>query len=85
MKKVSTAAAKPTRNVQDQRLTIGLNLGDRWSWYCVLDEAGEVLVEQRLGTTPKAMKEVFGGMPRQPEFGELCGLSLAIWWCGAGT
>jgi hypothetical protein len=30
----------------------------------VLDEAGEVVLEQKVGTTPKAMKEVFGGMPR---------------------
>jgi transposase len=30
----------------------------------VLDEAGEVLLEQKLGTTPKAMKDVFGKMPR---------------------
>src|SRR6202047_4031596 len=30
----------------------------------MLDEAGEVLLEQKLGTTPKAMKEVFGKMPR---------------------
>jgi hypothetical protein len=30
---------------------------------CVLDEAGAIVLEQRLGTTPKAMKEVFGGMP----------------------
>ena len=29
----------------------------------MLDEAGEVVLEQRLGTTPKAMKEVFGKMP----------------------
>jgi hypothetical protein len=36
MKKTSTAAAKQTRNVQDQKLTIGLDLGDRSSWYCVL-------------------------------------------------
>ena len=64
MKKISTAAAKQTRNFQDQKLTIGLDLGDRSSWYCVLDGAGEVLLEQKLGTTPKAMKEVFGGMPR---------------------
>jgi hypothetical protein len=34
MKKVSTAAAKMTRNFQDQELTIGLDLGDRASWYC---------------------------------------------------
>src|SRR6202035_726463 len=51
-------------NVSEQKLTIGLDLGDRSSWYCVLDEAGEVLLEQRLGTTRKAMKEGFGGMPR---------------------
>jgi transposase len=64
MKKVSTVAAKQNRNFSPQKLTIGLDLGDRSSWYCVLDEAGEVVLEQRLGTTPKAMKEVFGGMPR---------------------
>jgi len=33
-------------------------------WYCVLDETGNVLLEQKVATTPKAMKEVFGGMPR---------------------
>jgi len=55
MKKVSTAA---------QKLTIGLDLGDRSSWYCVLSETGEVVLEQRLGTTRKAIEEVFGGIPR---------------------
>ncbi len=64
MKKVSTTAAKQIRNFSQQKLTIGLDLGDRSSWYCVLNEAGEVLLEQRLATTPKAMQEVFGGMPR---------------------
>ena len=47
MKKISTAAAKQNRNFSEQKLTIGLDLGDRSSWYCVLDEAGEVLLEQR--------------------------------------
>ena len=37
MKKISTAAGKLTKNLQEQRLTIGSDLGDRWSWYCVLD------------------------------------------------
>jgi transposase len=64
MKKVSTVAAKQSRNVTQPKLTIGLDLGDRWSWYCVLDEAGAIVREQRLGTSPKAMKELFGGMPR---------------------
>jgi len=30
----------------------------------VLDEADRVLLEQKLSTTPKAMREVFGAMPR---------------------
>jgi transposase len=64
MKKVSTATRKQSKNFSaQQKLTIGLDLGDRSSWYCVLDEAGSVLLEQRVSTTPKALREVFGGMP----------------------
>jgi hypothetical protein len=63
MKKVSTAATKKrTNNFGEQKLTIGLDLGDRSSWYCVLDEAGEILLEQKLGTTPKAVKESHSGI-----------------------
>ena len=50
MKKVSIAATKQSRNISQQTLTIGLDLGDRNSWYCVLDEAGRIQVEQRVGT-----------------------------------
>jgi transposase len=64
MKKISTTTVNENRNFSAQKLTIGLDLGDRSSWYCVLSEMGEVLLEQRLATTPKAMREVFGGMPR---------------------
>src|ERR1700741_5083919 len=64
MKKVSTAVVKQSRNISQQRLTIGLDLGDRNSWYCVLDEAGTIQLEQRVRTTSKALQEVFGGMPR---------------------
>jgi transposase len=64
MKKVSTAAVKATKNFSQAKLTIGLDLGDRSSWYCLLDEVGEVLREQKVSTTPKAMKEAFGAMPR---------------------
>src|SRR6202051_4319668 len=64
MKKISTVAVKQSKNISGKKLTIGLDLGDRSSWYCVLDEAGEVLLEQKVGTTPKAMREVFGTMPR---------------------
>jgi transposase len=64
MKKISTTVVGQTQNFHHQKLTIGWDLGDRWSWYCVLDEAGEVLLEQKVTTTPKALREVFGGMPR---------------------
>src|ERR1700732_2013002 len=64
MKKVSTVAAKQSRNISQQKLTIGLDLGDRNSWYCVLDEAGQIQLEQRGRTTAKALSEVFGAMRR---------------------
>ena len=64
MKKVSTASRKAIRNFSQPKLTIGLDLGDRSSCYCLLDEVGEVLREQKLSTTPKAMREVFGAVPR---------------------
>jgi len=64
MKELTTTMMQRTLNKQDGHLTIGLDLGDRSSFYCVLDEAGEVLLEQRVSTTPKAIKETFGVMPR---------------------
>ena len=64
MKKLTTTMMQRTLNQQDGRLTIGLDVGDRSSFYCVLDEAGDVLLEQRVSTTPKAIKEIFGAMPR---------------------
>jgi len=64
MKKVSTAATKQSRNISQQQLTIGLDLGDRNSWYCVLDETGRIQLEQRVRTTVKGLQEVFGAMPR---------------------
>jgi transposase len=64
MKKVSTVATKRSRNFSRPRLTIGLDLGDRNSWYCVLGETGQIQVEQRVRTTAKALGEVLGAMPR---------------------
>lgn len=64
MKKVSTAVAKQSGNISQQKLTIGLDLGDRNSWYCVMDETGQVQLEQRVRTTAKGLQEIFGAMPR---------------------
>ena len=41
MKKVGTVGAKQSRKFSEQKLPIGFDLGDRSSWYCVLDEAGK--------------------------------------------
>jgi hypothetical protein len=57
--KTSTAVAKQSRNISRQKLTIGLDLGDRNRWYCVLDEAGQIQLEQRVRATTKALQEVF--------------------------
>jgi transposase len=45
-------------------VTIGLDLGDKSSHYCVLNEAGEVVLERSVGSTKKAMTQVFGAIPR---------------------
>ena len=63
MQKISTMQTNG-KNIFQGRLTIGLDLGDRFSSYCVLNEAGEIVLEHRLATTPEAMKQVFGSMPR---------------------
>ena len=43
-------------------VTIGLDLGDRFSQICVLDALGEVLEESRVRTTPEALGRRFGSM-----------------------
>jgi transposase len=55
-KKVREVAAK-------QRLTIGLDLGDRNSRYCILDEAGEKVSEGSLPTTEAGLSSLFAKMP----------------------
>src|SRR5215831_6216636 len=63
MTKSITVAGPQTRIFTPKKYTVGLDLGDRWSWYCVLDERGEVVFEHKLSTTQKAVREVFGAMP----------------------
>jgi transposase len=64
LKKTSIVRVNGNRIFKGHKLTIGLDLGDRWSNYCVLDEAGEILLEQKLATTPEAMKQTFERIPR---------------------
>ena len=64
MKKISTVAMERIQIFKEHQLTIGLDLGDRTSHYCILNEAGEVILESKLPTTPKGIEEVFSRIPR---------------------
>jgi transposase len=64
MRKISTVQAIRNEILKEQKLTIGVDLGDRWSFYCVLDEAGKIILEQKVAMTPEAMKQTFEKIPR---------------------
>ena len=64
MKKNSTVTTKRNEIFKEPKLTIGLDLGDRFSRYCILDEAGKVILEHNLPTTAKGIHQVFSKIPR---------------------
>jgi transposase len=59
VKKISAVGTRRNKIFNERKLTIGLDLGDRTSHYCILDEAGNVILEQSLPTTRKGMQQVF--------------------------
>jgi hypothetical protein len=67
MKKISTVAVKQNRSFSEQKLTIGFDVGDGSSWYCVLDESGRVRWEQGVNTTAKAIKRSVRRNAAQPD------------------
>jgi len=86
MTKNITAVGQETKDFAVRKYTVGLDLGDRWSWYCVLEERGEVVFEHKLSTTSKALREVFGAMPQSRPgagadgVGQCCaGLDEVVW------
>jgi transposase len=67
MKKDSIAKLQVTKSqirriAVKQRLTVGLDLGDRWSRYCILNEAGEKASENQLPTTKAGLDTRFAKM-----------------------
>jgi transposase len=68
-KRASKSAGKVSKPVprarqQNGPVTIGMDLGDKNSRYCVLNKAGEVVLERSVGSSKKAMTQVFGSIPR---------------------
>ena len=49
--------AKQSRNISERKLTIRLDLGDRNSWYRVLDEAGKIQLKQLDRLAGSTLKE----------------------------
>ena len=64
MQKSSTTRRTANKIFKGRQLTMGVDLGDRWSFYCVLDESGKVILEEKLATAPEAMKQTFLRIPR---------------------
>jgi transposase len=66
MKKNSTTSQSPKRATARAKgpTTIGMDLGDKNSRYCVLDSHGEQESEGSVATTKKAMTQKFGAMRR---------------------
>src|SRR5438132_13169407 len=66
MQKISTMQTSG-KSIFEGQLTIGVDLGDRSSAYCVLNEAGEIVLEHKLATTPEAMKQIFASDAAKPD------------------
>ena len=64
MKKFTARTGRRRGELPDKQLTIGLDVGDRSSFYGVLNGKGEVVLEAKVATRPEALKEAFGRMPR---------------------
>src|SRR3974390_202270 len=47
--------------VEKPAVTVGIDLGDRFSHYCVVNQDGAVMEEGRIATTTGGMERHFGG------------------------
>ena len=64
MKKGNRGSAK-AENPGKAFVTVGIDIGDRFSRYCMVNAAGEVMEEGRMATTPAALERHFRGENRQ--------------------
>jgi len=65
MKKVSRPATKMETELRDKpAITVGLDLGDRYSRYCFLSAEGEVIEEGRIRSDEAALRKHFEAEPR---------------------
>jgi transposase len=60
--KLQVSKGQMRRMAAQQRLTVGLDLGDRSSRYCILNEAGEKASENQVATTKGGLESIFAKM-----------------------
>jgi transposase len=60
--KLQVTKSQIRRMAAKQRLTVGLDLGDRSSRYCILNEVGGKESEDQLATTKAGLESLFGKM-----------------------
>jgi transposase len=60
MKKVSRVA----KQMEKPEVTVGLDLGDRFSHYCMLNEDGDAIESGRIQTTEESLRRHFHGESR---------------------
>lgn len=63
MKKRSRMSQASTQWKPKPAITVGLDIGDRWSHYCVLNQEGDVVEEGRIPTTEAGLRRQFVGEP----------------------
>lgn len=56
---------REVREAEKPDITVGIDLGDRFSRYCVVNPAGEVMEEGKIATTAAALERHFAGETRQ--------------------
>jgi transposase len=63
VKTAALRARKTIEVVESEPCSIGIDLGDRFSHFCILDNEGEIIEEGRLRTTRDALRKRFEQLP----------------------
>ena len=63
MQKLIKSAARLEKPMEKPAITVGLDVGDRFSHYCLLNREGEVIETGRIPTTEAALRRHFEGEP----------------------
>jgi len=58
-----TRNTRKARKSSKNQMTVGIDLGDKWSHYCILDEEANVVEEGRFRTAARSVEKHFQGLP----------------------